>query len=82
MPEKQDSPGFAGKPGSVNNVGASIQQRNQQPVVIIRIIFKICILNNDVIARNSFEPGTKRSAFAAIDFVVQSLQIRALDSGL
>jgi hypothetical protein len=67
VPEKEDAVGLpAHETRAVDYVGKAVEDRLQQDVELLRVIFEVGILDHDVIARCQFDPFVKRGALAHV----------------
>src|SRR5262249_9975057 len=66
MPEEEDPVRTTDEAGSIYDVGLVRQYRLDQNGILIRIIFKVGILDNDDVSRDGFKAGPQRSSFPHI----------------
>src|SRR5262249_43985748 len=67
MPKEEDAMLLTGqKTRSVYDVGLPVDQRFEQGRIICRVVFKVGVLDKDVITRGLFEAQAQRSALAGI----------------
>jgi len=61
------------KPGAEDHVGKALQDRPQQHIVLPGVIFQVCILDHQKVARGMSDACMKGSPFPLILFVAEQL---------
>ena len=54
------------EPGAHHHVAAPIHDRPYDGRVVVRILFQVCILDDDIVARRGLEAGSERRALAGV----------------
>src|SRR5262249_20478382 len=79
MPEVVDALGTAQKARAEDDVGATVDQRFEQLVVVARIVFEVGVLHQNDVARQFSEAAAQCGAFALIHLLEKNAQIAQLD---
>src|SRR5215471_10760905 len=63
---------------TIHDVGFSFKQGRQQRLVVARVIFQVCILNDDEVAGGFLDPAAQSSALAHILRLQKNFDLREL----
>src|ERR1700728_1722820 len=75
MPEVMHSLRAAQKARTVNDVGASVKHRFQQPWVVLRVVLQVGILNQDDVSNSGLKSRSQSRSFSPIPVLKQKMDV-------